>query len=348
MYKSRAVVLRIANPQDRPQGKCTFSFTMKAMIMRFLILLFLLSSVVVVSAQQDAQYTNFMNNKLSLNPAMAGSKGAPVLFGLVRQQWFGLEGAPASQAVGFHTPISNKNAGMGFVINNDVIGFTRSTQVSGNYAYHIQMNDKTYLSAGLSASARQYRIDWDEARATDTGDGSVNDVAQSSRIMANFGAGLLLYSDKFYVGVSAPRLMRNRISFVDDISGTEFASREDVHLYAMAGVLFPLSEQLSLKPAALVKYVPDAPVDLDIHASLVWRNLLSLGATYRLGGSQTQAIGESIDVLLSVQANENLRVGFAYDFTLSKIRQVSSGSAELFVEYTLGVRKGRLTNPRFF
>ncbi len=317
-------------------------------MMRSLIILFLLAMTVVVSAQQDAQYTNFMNNKLTFNPAMAGSKGAPVIFGVAREQWFGLEGAPSSQSIGFHTPISNKNAGFGFVINNDVIGFTRSTKVSGSYAYHIQVNNKTYLSAGLSASARQYRIDWNEAIATDPGDGSLPTVAQSSKLMANFGAGLLLYNDKFYAGISAPRLMRNQISFDDVLPGTSIGSKEDVHLYAMGGVLLPLSEQFALKPAAMIKYVADAPLDLDLHASLIWRELLSLGATYRLGGSQTQAIGESVDVLLSLQASEQLRVGVSYDFTLSKIREVSSGSAELFFEYTLDVRKGRLTNPRFF
>ena len=316
--------------------------------MRYITLLVLLTLTLAATAQQDAQYTNFMNNKLSLNPAVAGSKGAPTLFGLVRQQWFGLEGAPASQAVGFHTPISNKSAGLGFVLTNDVIGFTRSTQVGGNYAYHVQMGRKTFLSAGISGTARQYRIDWNAARATDEGDGSIPDLAQSSKIMANFGAGLLLYSDKFYAGISAPRLMRNRISFENDGVGVGNASREDIHVYAMGGVLLPLSESLSLKPAALIKYVPDAPVDVDLHASLVFVEMLSLGATYRFGGSMTDGAGESIDVLASLQANKNLRFGVAYDFTLSKIREVSSGSAELFVQYTLDGRKGKLTNPRFF
>ena len=326
------------------------SFPTAAALARTLPLLGLaLATALGAAAQQDAQYTNFMNNKLALNPAVAGSKGAPTFYGLARQQWFGLEGAPASQAVGAHAPIRNRNAGLGVVLANDVIGFTRSTQVAGNYAYHLQVSRKTFLAAGLSASARQYRIDWEQARATDQGDGSVPDLAQSSRVMANFGAGLLLYSDRFYAGLSAPRLMRNRIGFdADGLAGATAASREDIHVYAMGGVMLPLSGQLSLKPAALVKYVADAPVDLDLHASLVIAELLSLGATYRLGGSRTRATGESIDVLASVRATENLRFGVAYDFTLSKIREASSGSGELFAEYTLGVRKGRLTNPRFF
>ena len=308
-----------------------------------------LALAAVSHAQQDAQYTNFMYNKLALNPAFAGSKGQPVAYGLIRKQWFGLEGSPASQAVGFHMPMKGENAGLGAVITNDVIGFTRSTQVSANYAYHVQVAPKTYLSAGIAASARQYRVDWTRARATDSEDFNIPDVDQGSNLMANFGAGAMLYSDRFYAGISAPRLMRNRLDLKDDGYGVnETASREDLHLYAMGGVLLPLSSQWDLKPAALVKYATDSPLDLDLHASAIWRETLSLGLTYRTGGDQVNSVGESIDVLLSVQASRRLRIGTAYDFTLSEIQEVSSGSAELFVEWTLGERGGKLTNPRFF
>ena len=299
-------------------------------------------------AQQDAQYTNFMNNKLWYNPAVAGSKGAPVAYGLIRKQWFGLEGAPASQAVGFHLPLRGKRAGLGIVLSNDEIGFTRSTQATANYAYHVQVGDATYLSAGLSATGRQYAVDWDEARATDGGDGNIPQQAQASRMMLNFGTGVLLYNDKFYAGISAPRLMRNRLSLDEDWVGTSAANREDIHLYAMGGVMLPLTDGLALKPAALVKYVADAPVDIDLRASLVFAEVFSFGGTYRTGGSSTSSVGESIDVLASFQASDQFRFGVAYDFTLTKINEVSSGSAELFLEFLFRADDKRLTNPRFF
>ena len=315
----------------------------------FTLALAALLAAATARAQQDAQYTNFMNNKLYLSPAVAGSKGQAVFYGLVRKQWFGLEGSPASQAVGFHAPMKGKNAGIGAVVTNDEIGFTRSTQVTANYAYHVQMAPKTYLSAGISASARQYRVDWTAARATDLEDFNIPEADQGSSIMANFGAGAMLYSDRFYASISAPRLMRNRLDLGRDGQGVNrAASREDLHLYAMGGVLLPLTSQWDLKPAALVKYATDSPLDLDVHASLIWRSTLTLGATYRTGGSSVNTIGESVDVLASIRATERLRIGTAHDFTLSEIKQVSSGSAELFVEWTLGQKGGMLTNPRFF
>lgn len=305
-------------------------------------------SVVGLYAQQDIQYTQFMHNKLALNPAVAGSKGASVLNALARQQWFGLEGAPASQAIGFHGPLSRKRVGLGMVLTNDEIGFTRSTMLSGNYAYHIQVGDETFLSAGINASARQYQLNWDEVRATQGGDPNVPQTGQSSQIMANFGTGLFLYNDKFYAGVSAPRLLRNRLGFHNENLGAEALNREEIHMYGMAGIMLPMGDQLALKPALLVKYVNNAPLDMDLHASLVWNQLLSLGATYRTGGSLTRSVGESIDVLVGLQLSKQLRLGVSYDYTLTKINNFTPGSGEIFIEYTFLKNNNRLTNPRFF
>ena len=225
-------------------------------------------------AQQDIQYTQFMHNKLALNPAVAGSKGVPVFQGLLRKQWFGLEGAPASQAFGFNTPLQGKNVGLGFVLTNDQIGFTRSTKVSAAYAYHVQLNDDTYLSAGVDVSARQYAVDWTQARATDATDASVPDIGQNSKLLANFGAGALLYNDKYYAGVSVPRLMRNQLNLGEGTASNATLGREDIHAYAMAGAMLPISDKLSLKPAALLKYAVRSPVDLDLHASIMYTDLI--------------------------------------------------------------------------
>jgi len=315
---------------------------------KVLVTLICVLSTSGVFAQQDIQYTQFMHNKLALNPAVAGSKGVPVLNALARQQWFGIEGAPASQAIGFHGPLSRKRVGLGLVLTNDEIGFTRSTMLSGNYAYHIQVGEQTFLSAGISASARQYQLNWDEAQATQVGDPNVPLTGQSSQVMANFGTGLFLYNDKFYAGLSAPRLLRNRLGFHNEDLGAEALDREEVHMYGMAGMMLPLGDQLALKPALLVKYVNNAPIDMDLHASLVWNQLISLGATYRTGGSLTRAVGESIDVLVGLQVSKQVRLGLSYDYTLTKINSFTPGSGEIFLEYTFLSNNKRLTNPRFF
>jgi len=311
-------------------------------------ILMLCFGAVSLFGQQDVQYTQFMHNKMAFNSSVAGSKGVPVVAGLIRQQWFDVEGAPASQSITFHSPIPKRKIGLGLVLTNDEIGVTRSSMISANYAYHIQLKEELFLSAGLNTSLRQFSINWDEAIAIHPDDIYVPANGENSKMMMNFGAGLLLYNDNLYAGISAPRLLRNRIDFGVGISDAEALSREEVHVYAMAGTLLPLKGKLSLKPALLMKYVNNAPVDFDLHASLDWNRFFSVGATYRTGGSIKNSIGESIDVLLGFSPNQKLRLGVSYDYSLTKINQYTPGSGELFVEYVLERKADKLTNPRFF
>jgi len=286
-------------------------------------------------SQQQVQYTQFMHNKMALNSSIAGSKGAPVFAALLRQQWIGVEGAPVSQSVTFHAPIPKRKIGLGFVLTNDQIGVTRSIGVSANYAYHIELKEDLFLSAGLNTSIRQLRINWNDAVAIHQGDAFVPANGESSKMMVNFGTGFLFYNDRFYAGVSAPSLLKNRIDFGVGAASSETQAREEIHFYAMAGTLFPIQGKLSLKPALLVKYVNNAPVDFDLHASLDWNRRFSLGATYRTGGSLNRPVGESIDVLVGFSPSQSIRLGLSYDYSLTKINQYTVGSIELFGEYTL-------------
>lgn len=338
-YKNE-VGMFCSKPQSvfKPTGGCMKMFTS-------LVLLMISGNLF---SQQQVQYTQFMHNKMALNSSIAGSKGAPVIAALLRQQWIGVEGAPVSQAVTFHAPIPNRRIGLGFVLANDQIGVTRSITASANYAYHIQLKEELYLSAGINASVKQLRINWNDAVAIHQGDTFVPENGESSKMMMNFGTGFLLYSDNFYAGLSAPKLLRNRVDFGAGPNGVEMQAREEIHVYAMAGTLLPLKGKLSLKPALLMKYVENAPIDFDLHASLDWNRRFSLGATYRTGGSLNRPVGESVDVLVGFSPSQSIRLGLSYDYSLTKISQYTVGSIELFGEYTLSRSSDRLTNPRYF
>lgn len=302
--------------------------------------------VLNLSAQQDAQYTQWMFNKLSLNPGYAVSSDYACASALHRSQWVGLEGAPVSQSLNVRVPFQGKNVGVGLSVNHDKIGPTNSWTVSGIYAYRIDFGENRSLGIGLQGTLRSYRVNYTDAVTIQSGDGSIP-TTNESRTIPNFGAGLYYYTPKFFIGLSAPRILEGDLTFFNNGTGNTDFSREEAHIFLMAGVVFDLNDAIKLKPSILLKYVDDAPFDADLHASLIFYDTFWAGATYRLGGV-ADSPGESLDIVLQLQLSRAIRLGFAYDFTLSKVRDYSDGTFEVVLDYCLNPGNDRLTNPRFF
>jgi type IX secretion system PorP/SprF family membrane protein len=154
---------------------------------------------------------------------------------------------------------------------------------------------------------------------------------------------------QFYFGVSAPHIYANTIGRNPDavLQGKEYR-----HYYAMAGAILPISDDINLMPALLLKYVKNAPFDADLNLNLDIRKKVTAGLSYRLGGDRA---GESLDLLVFWQISDQLGFGAAYDFTLSKIKDYSSGSVEIMLQADLkksssgkNNKKKNMTNPRFF
>ena len=178
-----------------------------------------------------------------------------------------------------------------------------------------------------------------------------NDIAvmtgNANKILPNFGAGVYYMNKKFYGGISVPYVVKNDLSFYDGVLGdnTDFA-REERHVYGMAGMKVNLTKKVALKPAVLLKYVADAPMDLDIHASFVFNEVFGVGGTYRLGGFDYSA-GDSFDALLHINFGK-FKIGTAYDLSLSEVKNHHDGTFEVFMEYCMHKKDDKLTNPRFF
>ncbi len=313
---------------------------------KILILFISLGFGLVSSAQQDPQYTQFMFNKVVLNPGYAGSQEVPCISCLHRSQWVGIDGAPNTQTASFHTPLFRKRVGFGLSLMHDGIGPTDSWYMSMAYAYRIQMKNKRVLSFGMQGSVRRYSVNWDETEATHEGDFYIP-TGSATKMLPNFGAGVYYYTPKFYAGLSVPYFFNGDLSFHEDFFITDF-SREEVHAFFMAGGVIRINHRLKAKPALLAKYVPNAPFDLDLHGSLIFYDRLWAGLTYRLGGSTQVGFGESIDLVLQFQFTDAIKIGLAYDFTLSELKRYDGGTFELMAEYCFTPNRKRLTNPRYF
>jgi type IX secretion system PorP/SprF family membrane protein len=314
---------------------------------RTITTLLFLGTTILCFSQQELQYTQFMYNKLALNPGYAGSHNSACFTGLYRNQWIGLEGAPKTQLLSFDTPVLDKRVGIGLTINRTTIGISEKLTLEGNYAYRIPIG-KGHLGIGIQASVRYIGSNYADSRLVATqsisSDGGIP-VGDQSAYVPNFGAGLYFSSDKFYVGLSVPRFLENSIDF-NTFSGV--LGKEVPHIYFMTGLLLGANKNLKFQPQVLLKYAPNTPFAADLNLNVIMIEKLTLGLTYRLGGSSLTGSGESIDLLVAFQATEQLLFGFSYDVTLSEIKDYNSGSIEAVIRYCLPSKGKDVVNPRFF
>ena len=295
-----------------------------------LIVLFSLKT----EAQQDPMYTQYMYNTLSVNPGYAGSRGALSITGLVREQWVGIKGAPSTQTLTLHSPIYSDNMGLGLSVINDNVGPIHQTMLFADYAYSIQTTENAKLAFGLKAGVNVFQADLLSLHPNQANDPSIYNI--SNRLLPNVGVGLYYYSDKGYVGLSAPKLLTHNLK-----TGLTSESKERRHYFMIGGYVFDLSESLKLKPSFLLKAVQGAPLSIDLTASVFIHDKLGIGLAHRYG--------DSYSALLQYYFTPQFRVGYAYDLTATELRHYNSGSHEIMLGYDFSfVDDKRIRSPRFF
>lgn len=312
----------------------------------FLLAIIGLAAIGSLRAQQEHHYTQWMYNKLFINPGYAGARGVPSATAIYRNQWAGFEGAPKSILASFNSPFLSPRVGVGLTLSNLKIGLQRDFQASLSYSYDLVASEAISVRFGINGTVRSHSMDLGAVRTVEI-DNYLQSPAVNSitDIYANVGAGIYAtYSNRLYLGVSVPRINSNVLGFNSSSSTT---AREARHMYAMGGAILPLNDDINLMPAVLVKYVANAPLDLDINVNIDIREKITAGLSYRPGGD---GVGESVDLLAFWQATPMIGVGAAYDFTLSQIRDYSAGSFEILLQADLKKksRSRKMTNPRFF
>ena len=287
-----------------------------------------------MNAQQDPMYTQYMFNTLSVNPGYAGSYDALSILGLYRTQWVGLDGAPVTQTFTMHTPIRDKNMGVGLSLVNDVVGPVHQTQLFVDYSYTVRLSDVDKLSFGLKGGFGLYSGDLDALEREVTADPLA--INFKSNMMPNVGVGIYYHAERGYLGLSAPKLLTGKLKVNNQELG-EFKR----HYFLIGGYLFDLSKSLVLKPSFLVKAVEGAPLSIDLSGMLYIRERVGIGLSHR--------IGDSFSGLLEVFLTPSLRLGYAYDYTLTPLRDYNSGTHEITLGYDFWYKdRSRIHSPRFF
>lgn len=287
-------------------------------------------------AQQDAQYTQYMYNTTTINPAYAGSRGVMSIFGLHRNQWVGLDGAPLTNVVSFNTPINNSNVGLGISVVNDQIGPMTENDIAADFSYTINTSANYKLSFGLKATAGLLNVDYTKLNIYDPLDPNFQNNIDN-KFSPNIGAGVYLHSDKFYVGLSVPKILENN-SF--DKSTYSYVAKERMNYYLMAGYVFDLDYNLKFKPSLLTKMVEGAPLQMDISANFLFDDKFTAGVAYRWSAAVSAMVG--------FQVSDGLLIGYAYDAETTKLANYNSGSHEIFLRFELFKNYSKIISPRFF
>lgn len=290
-------------------------------------------ALVPATAQQEAQYTNYMFNTLGYNPAYAGTRDAVSALLMYRNQWTNnIDGAPEDFVFNIHTPLGNK-VGVGLAGEYDRIGVHDITTAMAMYTYRFYVGNNAKLSVGLQGGVKHLRSNYSEVNNGDIADPVF--AIDQSRILPNFGVGLHFYTNLFYVSFSIPHMLENDWSEVSSLA------KQDRHYYLAGGLVLPVAEGLKIKPQVLLKTVPsEAPITADVNLNLLIRETLWIGGTYRFN--------DAFALLGVLQATNNLRIGYSYDFTTSALNNFTNGSHEVFLGLDFATNKNRIVTPRYF
>lgn len=306
-------------------------------------------------AQQVPQYSLYALNPYAHNPAYAGLENTLVATGVYRQQWSGLQGAPATQHVNAHLPIFAISSGVGLRVQNDVIGAHNTVQAALSYSYQVNLSRQTLLSIGLTGGWIQYSLDGSKLRAPQGTYSEPNfthneTVLPIGRVQAGapiFEFGLFLQHKKLDVGLSAQPVFATALK---EKGNGGFGLQPVQHYFLYGGYAVSLGENLELKPSILVKS-DLAETQVEFSALFHWRENTFAGASLRGAGSNAR---DAVVLVVGFKINDKTTVGYGYDIPLSALSAAHRGSHELMLRYSLNkpIGVGKMPpiifNPRFF
>lgn len=308
-------------------------------ISRLFVLGVFMLSCCSLFAQQDPQYSQYMFNPLSVNPAYAGSRGVMNGALVYRQQWVGFAGAPNTQALAINTPLRKGKVGLGLEILRDQIG--PKTTVGGyfTYAYRIPLG-KGKLAFGLSAGALNYTIDWTMIEYKDQADVYAQ-LQRESKTLVDFKTGLYFNNKKFYIGTSITHLNNAEYGhFIADsiVSTAQLAS----HGFFTVGRAFALGTNFTFSPSLMIRHVFNVPIatSLDVNLNFRYKEVLWFGVSLRNE--------KSIVVVAQYNINDRFKVGYSYDAGFGRLSGYHGGSHELMLGFDLDIFQSEIMSPRFF
>lgn len=314
------------------------------------------------SAQQNIQFSQYIFNSLSVNPAYAGYKEEWFVQLALRAQWVGVEGAPQTAAASIDGILDprDRKMGLGLQITSDKIGAQSSTSATANYAYRLQLNDDDTqrLSFGLGVGVAQYTLKGSMLTTIDQNDSALP-AGNESNLVPDLRLGVFYNSDYWYLGFSMLDIFSNPRSAdpTDRNPSTTLNIIRSRHAYLMGGALINVSPDLRIRPSILIKEDFRGPTSADLNAMVILNDKVWFGASYRTGLSlwkkPEQQVGNlgkqnSVSGIVQFFVSERFRIGYSYDYVTSQLGSNQNGSHELTMGLSFGKVPRAMICPRVF
>ncbi|WP_183558318.1 type IX secretion system membrane protein PorP/SprF [Mucilaginibacter sp. SP1R1] len=317
-----------------------------------ILLILAVFSVQLVSAQQDAQFSQYMFNGIYINPAYAGYKEQLNIQSFYRSQWTGIPGAPKTISLAVDAIANDNKVGLALQVSSDRLGAQSNLAAYANYAYRLQMNDdgSARLALGLGVGAIQLGIDGSKLNPNDPE--PYQPLGMQSTIVADARTGVYYSDNRYYAGLSADNL----VSQFFKVNSYSFIPQPKPHYYLTAGMLVPLSEDLLLKPSFLLKDDMAGPTSLDLSAFFILGDKIWIGCSYRTGVKlyeksylQSDLTSDnSLVAAVQLFSLKNFRIGYAYDISIGPLQGYSNGTHEISIGYFFDTKSSRMLTPRYF
>ena len=285
---------------------------------------FLLFSLLGFNAfgQKEPQYTQYMYNIGSFNPAYVGTVETPELSGLYRAQWIDVPGAPRTFRFGANLPFKNEKVGLGLNVISDQLGPVSQTYADISYSYQLMVTNETKLSFGIDAGGSFLNVDFTKGTFENPGENLNGEML--SKFYPTVGAGAFLYSDIWYLGASVPNFL------TEGVYNEEVASivEDKLQFNFIGGYIFDLSDNLKFKPAFLINTLKGSPVNVNLSSNFLISDVFTAGVSYR--------IENAFSGLAGLQVSNSLFVGYSYDYNTNLLGEFNNGSHEIILKFYLG------------
>ncbi|MTI21099.1 type IX secretion system membrane protein PorP/SprF [Fulvivirga sp. RKSG066] len=306
---------------------------MKAKYLYLALIVFLLKTSTGY-AQQDPLYNLYAFNQFMINPAYAGIYNNFNANLITRKQWAGIDGSPLTNMLSMHSSIADKFGG-GILLINDRLGVNNNTEAQLAFSYKLFSGAKT-LAFGVQGGLINYSYDYGKLNLAYVDDEGL-DMNNEQFSKANFGTGIFYMTDKFYLGLSVPRILSVKVE-----DGVSSSTRYKQHYYLSSGAIikFRSVSEVLLKPSFLVRYTANGQISADISFSALFVNTLWVGATLRnLSG---------IGIITQLQVSDAFRFGYSFELPTNQLVKDNFGTHELSLILELNLFKNQYEIDRYF